>query len=94
MRHLANMNVVFVVPRFYPYRGGYENYVLKVATHLRLLGNTVTVLTSTALDLEAFWLGGFRTTEPGAEELGGVLIRRFPIDYRKWVRRSGRILTG
>jgi glycogen synthase len=93
MRHLANMNVVFVVPRFYPYKGGYENYILKLATHLRLLGNTVTVLTSTALDLEAFWLKGFHTTEPGTEELEGVLIRRFPIDYRKWVRRSGRILA-
>jgi glycosyltransferase involved in cell wall biosynthesis len=87
------MNVVFVVPRFHPYRGGYENYILKIASGLHSCGHKVTILTSNAFDLEAFWLKGFRTIPPGDEDFEGLAIRRFAIDYRKWIRRSGRLLA-
>ena len=87
------MNVVFVVPRFHPYRGGYENYILKIARALHSCGHKVTILTSNAFDLEAFWLKGFHTIPPGDEDLEGLVIRRFAIDYRKWIRRSGRLLA-
>ena len=86
------MHVAFVVPRFYPYRGGYENHSLSVARHLRDMGNVVSVFTTTALDLEAFWLDGFRTLPAGHERYEGIEIFRFPISYRRWRRRAGRIL--
>ena len=85
------MKIAFVVPRFFPYRGGFENYVLKVAQTLKLRGHEVFVLTSTAFDLESFWLPGFRTLPAGREELLALQVHRFPICYRKWLRRAGRL---
>ncbi len=90
--HTEFMKIAFISPRFFPYRGGQENYVLKLARHLRAQGHTVSVLTSNAFDLESFWVRGFRTVAPGHEDVGGVDVRRFPISYRKWVRRLGRLL--
>ena len=87
------MHIVFVVPRFHPYKGGYENHILSVARHLLGAGNRVSVFTTTALDLEAFWLAGFRTLPPGAETCEGIETLRFPISYRRWRRRAGRLLS-
>jgi glycosyltransferase involved in cell wall biosynthesis len=88
-----DMKVVFVVPRFYPYSGGYENYVLRLARHLHSCGHKVSVLTSNAFDLESFWLENFRTLPVGQESVGGVEVYRFPISHRKWIRRAGRLLA-
>jgi glycosyltransferase involved in cell wall biosynthesis len=87
------MKIAFVVPRFFPYRGGQENYVLKLSQQLHRYGHDVFVLTSNAFDLESFWIPGFRTLPAGLEYLEGIEIRRFPISYRKWIRRSGRLLA-
>lgn len=86
------MHAVFVLPRFHPYPGGYENYGLWLARHLRDSGDSVTVLTTTAYDLESFWLPGFRTLPLGPEDLDGISIVRLPISYRRWPRRAGRLL--
>src|SRR5690348_8877458 len=86
------MHVVFVLPRFHPYPGGYENLVLWLARRLREDGHSVTVLTTTAYDLESFWLPGFRTLPPGSEDLAGINIVRLPISYARWSRRAGRLL--
>jgi glycosyltransferase involved in cell wall biosynthesis len=87
----AHMHVAFVVPRFYPCVGGYENSILAVARRLRDSGHRVSVFTTTALDLEAFWVDGFRTVPAGTEAYDGVEITRFPICYRRWLRRLGRV---
>ena len=87
------MKVVFVVPRFYPYSGGYENYVLRLAKHLHWCGHKVSVLTSNAFDLESFWLSGLRALPLGQESIGGAEVHRFPINYHKWIRRAGRLLA-
>lgn len=86
------MHAVFVLPRFHPYPGGYENYVRWVAERLRDGGHSVTVLTTTAYDLESFWLPAFRTLPPGRENLAGIEVVRFPISYARWSRRAGRLL--
>ncbi len=86
------MHAVFVLPRFFPYRGGYENSMLSIARCLVDRGHRVTVLTTTAQDLESLWLPGFRTFPAGESTVDGVVIRRFPVSYDKWARRATRVL--
>ncbi len=86
------MHAVFVVPRFHPYRGGYENSMLSIARCLVERGHRVTVFTTTAQDLESLWLPGFKTYPAGDSTVDGVSIRRFPVSYKRWARRATRIL--
>ena len=68
------MHVVFVLPRFFPYRGGYENSLLALAKYMVAHGHRVTVFTTVANDLEAFWLPEFRRFPEGQIEIDGVVI--------------------
>ena len=86
------MHVAFVVPRFYPYRGGYENSMLSIAQCLVGRGHRVTVFTTTAQDLESLWLPGFKTFPSGESTVDGVAIRRLPLSYNRWARRASRLL--
>jgi glycosyltransferase involved in cell wall biosynthesis len=85
------MHVVFVLPRFFPYKGGYENSMLAIARCLVGRGHRVTVFTTTAEDLEALWLPGFRSYPAGESMADGVTIRRFPISYNKLALRTTRV---
>jgi len=85
------MHVVFVVPRFYPYRGGYENSMLSIARCLVQRGHRVSVFTTTAHDLESLWVPGFKTLPAGESSIDGVVIRRLPVSYNKWSRRVSRV---
>ena len=87
------MHIAFVVPRFYPYRGGYENYILSLAEHFGSTGRHVSIFTTTACDLESFWLDGYRSFPPGKEVYRSVEIHRFPISYHRWSRRVSRLLS-
>lgn len=84
---------VFVSPRFHPCCGGYENYVAALARSVKATGAQVSVFTTNAVDLEAFWLGNRRVLPPGPDSAEGLHIERFPICYRKWRRRAGRLLS-
>ena len=86
------MHVALVLPRFYPYRGGYENSLLGIAKHLVERGHRVTVFTTVADDLEAFWLPGLKTFPAEQISVDGVTVRRFPISYNKTLRRMSRLL--
>jgi glycosyltransferase involved in cell wall biosynthesis len=86
------MRAVFIVPRFHPCPGGYENYVLWLTRYLRDRGDSVVVLTTTACDLESFWLRDCRSFSPGTENLEGIEVIRLPISYARWSRRAGRLL--
>ncbi len=86
------MHVAFVLPRFFPYRGGYENSLLALSKYLVQRGHRVTVFTTVASDLEAFWLPGFKTFAEGELSLDGVVVRRFPICYDGLRRRATRLL--
>lgn len=85
------MHAVFVLPRFFPYKGGYENSMLSIARCLVERGHRVTVLTTTAEDLESLWLPGFKTYPAGELNVDGVTIRRFPVSYNKLALRATRI---
>lgn len=86
------MHIVFVLPRFYPYRGGYENSILTLAKYLVARRHRATVFTTTAEDLEAFWLPGFKIFPEEQLSIDGVTVRRFPIDYNALRRRATRLL--
>jgi len=86
------MHVALVLPRFFPYRGGYENSLLALAKYLVAHGHRVTVFTTVADDLEAFWLPGFKSFPEEQISVDGVVVRRFPIDYNVLRRRSTRLL--
>jgi len=86
------MHAGFVLPRFFPYRGGYENSMLSIARCLVERGHRVTVFTTTAQDLESLWLPGFKTFPAGESRVDGITIRRFPVSYDKWARRATRVL--
>lgn len=86
------MHVVFVLPRFFPYRGGYENSLFALAKYLVTQGHRATVFTTVADDLESFWLPGFKTFHEESMVVEGVAIQRFPIDYSKVRRRATRLL--
>jgi glycogen synthase len=86
------VHAVFVIPRFYPYRGGYENSMLAIARCLVSRGHPVTVFTTTADDLESMWLPGFKTFPAAELVIDGVAVRRFPICYNKPRRRATRFM--
>jgi glycosyltransferase involved in cell wall biosynthesis len=86
------MHVALVLPRFFPYRGGYENSLLALAKYLVAHDHRVTVFTTVADDLESFWLPGFKIFPEEQISVDGVAVRRFPIDYNTLRRRSTRLL--
>jgi len=86
------MHVAFVLPRFFPYPGGYENSVLALSKYLVQRGHRVTVFTTVASDLEAFWLPDFKTFPEEEISVDGVTVRRFPICYNVLRRRATRLL--
>ena len=86
------MHAVFVLPRFYPYRGGYENSMLSIGRCLVDRGHRVTVFTTVADDLESLWVPGRKTFPAGEFVIDGVSVCRFPICYRRWRRRATRFI--
>jgi glycogen(starch) synthase len=84
------MHAVFVLPRFYPYRGGYENSLRAVGRCLVEGGHRVTVFTTTADDLEALWVRGYKTFPAEQFSVDGMTVRRFAISYNAWARRATR----
>jgi glycosyltransferase involved in cell wall biosynthesis len=84
------VHAVFVLPRFYPYRGGYENSMLAIARCLVGRGHRVTVFTTIADDLESLWLPGYKTFPAEDFVVDGVSVRRFPIGYNRIRRRATR----
>jgi glycosyltransferase involved in cell wall biosynthesis len=85
------VHAAFVLPRFYPYRGGYENSMLAIARCLVGRGHRVSVFTTVADDLESLWLPGYKTFPAEIFDVDGVSVLRFPICYKRWRRRVTRI---
>jgi glycosyltransferase involved in cell wall biosynthesis len=85
------MHAVFVLPRFYPYRGGYENSMLAIARCLVGRGHRVTVFTTIADDLESLWVPGHKVFSTEDFVVDGLNVRRFPVCYKRWRRRGTRL---
>jgi glycosyltransferase involved in cell wall biosynthesis len=85
------MHAVIVLPRFYPYRGGYENSLLAVGRCLTARGHRVTVFTTNADDLESLWIRGHKTFPTGQLIVDGITICRLAISHNALIRRAKRL---
>jgi len=86
-----DLHAAFVLPRFHPYRGGYENSMLAIGRCLVSRGHRVSVFTTVADDLESLWTQGFKTFQAEEFVIDGVRVRRFTVCYRQWRRRAARV---
>jgi glycosyltransferase involved in cell wall biosynthesis len=82
------MRLAQFIQRYPPARGGSEAYVRRLSRHCADAGDAVTVWTTTALDLTAFWSPAGRCRPAGIEDDGPVRVRRYPL----WRMRGRRWL--
>jgi glycosyltransferase involved in cell wall biosynthesis len=73
------MRVAHFVQRYPPGLGGSEAYFARLSRHLVEAGHSVTVFTSTALALEAFWSLRAPCLPAGESIVDGVRVRRYPL---------------
>lgn len=73
------MHIVHVVQLYHPVSSGSVQYFIEIGRRLVAEGHTVTVLTTTAYDLEAFWQSGRREIDVHNEMHEGCHIVRFPV---------------
>ena len=71
------MRVAHFVQRYPPALGGSEAYFARLSRHLAAAGDAVTVFTTSALDLEAFWSRHGRCLAAGVSSEDGVEVRRY-----------------
>src|SRR5262245_45594169 len=73
------MRIAHFVQRYPPALGGAEAYFARLGRSLAAVGDQVTVFTSAALDLEAFWSPRGRCLPAGVSEEAGVEVRRYAL---------------
>jgi glycosyltransferase involved in cell wall biosynthesis len=73
------MRVVHFVQRYPPALGGSEAYFERLGRFLVSAGESVSVQTTTAIDLEAFWSPRGRCLPEGTSDEAGVTVRRHPL---------------
>ncbi len=87
------MHVAQFVQRYPPALGGSEAYVERLSRYLAARGDTVTVWTSTAVELAEMWGGG--TLPVGSRLNGAVAVRRYaPLAFpgRRYVLKALSLL--
>jgi glycosyltransferase involved in cell wall biosynthesis len=85
------MRVAHFVQRYPPALGGSEAYFARLGRYLADAGDRVTVFTTNAVDLEAFWSTRGRCRRPGVAVEAGVEVRRYPL--WRWTGQN-RVLRG
>ena len=89
------MRLAQFVQRYPPALGGSEAYIQRLSGFLVDGGDSVTVWTTTALDLEAFWSPLADTLPAGCASVDGVEVRRFPLTHwpgRRYVLKALSLL--
>jgi len=71
------MRVAHFIQRYPPALGGSEAYFARLGTHLTAAGDQVTVFTTAALDLQAFWSWRGARLETGVAREASVTVRRY-----------------
>lgn len=78
-RSIVPLRVAHFIQRYPPALGGSEAYFARLSRYLAGHGDEVTVFTTTALALEAFWSRRGRCMPPGKTIEEGVHVRRYPL---------------
>src|SRR5205807_5081148 len=73
------LRVAHFVQRYPPALGGSEAYFARLSRHLANAGDSVTVFTTCAIDLEAFWTKRGQCLPAGTDVQPGVVLRRYPL---------------
>jgi glycosyltransferase involved in cell wall biosynthesis len=73
------LRVAHFVHRYPPALGGSEAYFARLGRYLAAEGDHVTVFTTAAYDLEAFWSPRGRCVTAGVTVEDGVTVRRYPL---------------
>jgi glycosyltransferase involved in cell wall biosynthesis len=73
------MRIAHFVQRYPPALGGSEAYFARLSRYLAAAGDEVTVFTTNALALEAFWSRRGRCLPAGVTHEDGVEVRRYPL---------------
>ncbi|HEV3145541.1 MAG TPA: glycosyltransferase family 4 protein [Gemmataceae bacterium] len=79
------MQIAHFIQRYPPALGGSEAYFQRLSQYLGDHSHSVSVWTTTALDLEAFWSRRGRELPAGLDEEHGVEVHRFPLS--RWPLR-------
>ncbi len=88
MTSLPTLRVAHFIQRYPPALGGSEAYFARLSRSLALRGDAVTVFTSNAVELGAFWARGGACVAAGVRVEDGVEVRRYPL----WRFPGGRYL--
>src|SRR5262245_52352106 len=83
----AVMRVAHFVQRYPPALGGSEAYFARLSRWLAARGDDVTVFTTAAVDLDAFWTPGRRCVRPGVSREDGVIVRRYRLVRLPFLQR-------
>src|SRR5438270_52875 len=75
----AVMRIAHFIQRYPPALGGSEAYFARLSNYLAAQGDAVTVFTTTAVALEAFWDRRAQALPPGITQEGAVSLRRYEL---------------
>jgi glycosyltransferase involved in cell wall biosynthesis len=87
------MRVAHFVQRYPPALGGSEAYFARLSRYVAARGHDVTVFTTTALDLEAFWTTRGKCARAGTSREDGVTVRRYRLCRLPWHTRVLKALS-
>src|SRR5438132_2185462 len=89
----GSMRVAHFVQRYPPALGGSEAYFARLSRSLAARGDQVTVFTTTAVALEAFWSTRGRCLHPGRTREECVEVRRYALWRCPEQRRMLKLLS-
>ena len=87
------MRIAHFIQRYPPALGGSEVYFARLSRHLVERGHEVTVFTTNAYDLEAFWTTRGRCLRAGRTIEDGVEVRRYRLLRCPEHRRVLKVLS-
>ena len=87
------MRIAHFVQRYPPALGGSEAYFARLSRYFTAAGDTVSVFTTNAVDLEAFWSYRGRRVQPGIRNEAGVEVRRYALWNCPGQRQILRVLS-
>jgi glycogen(starch) synthase len=73
------LKCLHLIHRYWPARGGSEKFFIEISERLAADGNSVTVFTTDALDIQHYWLPDKEHIETLEETHNGVEIQRFKV---------------